>query len=117
MPKRPQDQQPQRPSAGPHSRDVDRLDPDEQSGSLGRNPGSGDRTDGPNTGQGNYGMTANEQKPPTPDHDLGSSGTSNYGRSEGSNEGSGTDPRAGSGDAGPGKDHTQSQDQNQIEQK
>lgn len=69
----------------------DRRDANEQSGSTGRNTGTGDKRDGANTGQDNYGMTGGaDRNPPQPGHDTGSSGTSEYGRSDlDSNEGSG----------------------------
>lgn len=57
-------------------------DSDEQSGSTGRTPGKGTRReDGANTGQGRYGMSGGTNQP-EPDHDTGSSGTSDYGRSD-----------------------------------
>jgi hypothetical protein len=62
----------------------DKRDADEQSGSTGRNPGTGDeKQDGKNTGQDDYGMTGGaDRDPPRPGHESGSSGTSEYGRSD-----------------------------------
>ncbi|HTU65312.1 MAG TPA: hypothetical protein VMF52_05150 [Steroidobacteraceae bacterium] len=66
----------------PQRRDTDRRDSNDQSGSTGRNPGVGDsRHDGVNTGQGRYGQSGGTNKP-EPNHDTGSSGTSDYGRSD-----------------------------------
>lgn len=99
MTQRPQHQQPRVDPKNARPADKDQRDSDEQSGSTGRNPGTGDHRDGANTGQDRYGMTGGaEQNPPQPGHDTGSSGTSEYGRSDyeepgahdrGSNQGSG----------------------------
>ena len=99
MTQRPQDQQPRVAAKKTHSRDKDQRDSDDQSGSTGRNPGTGDHRDGGNAGQDRYGMTGGtNQNTPQPGHETGSSGTSEYGRSDydepgdherGSNEGSG----------------------------
>ena len=107
---RPQDQQPKR-------------DANEQSGSTGRNPGTGDARDGKNSGQGNYGMTgAKQPDTPQPGHDGGSSGTSEYGRSDmpddadhehGSNHGSGSKPEPGAIDAGPDAQKIRKREQGQ----
>lgn len=84
MANRPQDQQRPRPPANPHPVEADRRDANEQSGSTGRNPGTGDhRHDGADTGQDRYGMTGGaDRNAPEPGHDSGSSGTSDYGRSD-----------------------------------
>lgn len=56
----------------------------EQSGSTGRKPGTGDeKQDGKDSGQDRYGMTGGaDRNAPQPGHDSGSSGTSEYGRSD-----------------------------------
>lgn len=84
MANRPQDQQaPRRPGSPPRS-GQDERDTDEQSGSTGRKPGTGDdKEDGKNTGQDDYGMTGGKDRdPPQPGHESGSSGTSEYGGSD-----------------------------------
>ncbi len=84
MANRPQDQQSPRPPGNPPRARKDEHNADEQSGSTGRNPGTGDdKQDGKNTGQDDYGMTGGEDRdPPQPGHESGSSGTSEYGRSD-----------------------------------
>lgn len=84
MPNRPQDQQPGRGPVNPHPAEQEKRDANEQSGSTGRNPGSGDsREDGADTGQDRYGMTGGaDRNAPQPGHEAGSSGTSEYGRSD-----------------------------------
>jgi len=62
---RPQNQQP--PEKG-------RRNPDDQSASTGRDPGTGDRRDGLTGGA--------DRNAPQPGHEAGSSGTSEYGRSD-----------------------------------
>jgi hypothetical protein len=111
MTQRPQDQQPKR-------------DANEQSGSTGRNAGSGDaRRDGKNSGQDKYGMPGEPNtNAPQPGHDGGSSGTSEYGRSDtpdgadhehGSNHGSGSKPEPGAVDAGPDAEKLRKQQRGQ----
>jgi hypothetical protein len=105
MPNRPQDQQPSRRPEKPDPADKGAPDANERSGSTGRQPGTGDaRQDGENTGQDRYGMTGGaDRNAPEPGHEAGSSGTSDYGRSDygepgdherESNEGSGRADRA-----------------------
>jgi hypothetical protein len=99
MTQRPQNQQrPVAPKVA-HPDEKDHRESNDQSGSTGRNPGTGDNRDGADSGQDRYGMnTTTNPNPPQPGHDTGSSGTSEYGRSDydepgdherGSNEGSG----------------------------
>jgi hypothetical protein len=84
MTHRPQEQQPRRAAQDPHPPEKDRRDSGEQSGSTGRNPGTGDhRQDGADTGQDRYGMTGGvDRNAPEPGHEAGSSGTSEYGSSD-----------------------------------
>jgi len=99
MTRRPQDQQPRVAAKDTHPAEKDQRDSDDQSGSTGRNPGTGDHRDGADTGQDRYGMTGDAgENAPQPGHEAGSSGTSEYGRSDydepgdherGSNVGSG----------------------------
>src|SRR5689334_12564365 len=99
MTRRPQDPQPRVAANDAHPTEKDHRDSDEQSGSTGRNPGAGDHRDGADSGQDRYGMTGVAgPNAPQPGHETGSSGTSEYGRSDydeagdhehGSNAGSG----------------------------
>src|SRR5690349_12268451 len=99
MTQRPQDQQKRVAAKDVHPVEKDRRDSGDQSGSTGRNPGTGDHRDGADTGQDHYGMTGGAgQNAPQPGHEAGSSGTSEYGGSDygepgdherGSNKGSG----------------------------
>jgi hypothetical protein len=84
MANQPQDQQPPRRPGSPPRAKKDERDANEQSGSTGRNPGTGDeKQDGKDTGQDDYGMTGGaDRDPPQPGHESGSSGTSEYGRSD-----------------------------------
>ena len=73
MANRPQDQQPPRRPGNPPRAKKDERDADEQSGSTGRNPGTGDdKQDGKDTGQDDYGMTGGEDRdPPQPRTRIG----------------------------------------------
>ena len=83
MTRRPQDQQPRVIAKDAHPPEKEHRDSDDQSGSTGRNPGTGDHRDGANTGQDRYGMTGGaDQNAPEPGREAGSSGTSEYGRSD-----------------------------------
>lgn len=84
MTQRPQEQQPRRAAKDIRPSEKDRRDSNDQSGSTGRNTGTGDRReDGANTGQDRYGMTGGaDRNAPQPGHEAGSSGTSEYGGSD-----------------------------------
>ena len=84
MTSRPQDQQPPSPPGNPPRPEKDNRDADAQSGSTGRNPGTGDeRQDGKNSGQDDYGMSGGgDRNAPQPGKESGSSGTSEYGGSD-----------------------------------
>lgn len=84
MANRPQDQQVSRRPGSPPRAEKDERDADAQSGSTGRNPGTGDEAqDGKSSGQDDYGMTGGaDRNVPQPGHESGSSGTSEYGRSD-----------------------------------
>ena len=111
MANQPQDQQPSR-------RRKDKRDADEQSGSTGRNPGTGDdKQDGKDSGQDRYGMTGGaDPKAPQPGHESGSSGTSEYGRSDYEEPGDlERDSNAGSGRADRDETETTPQRQSQSQ--
>src|SRR5689334_3742874 len=84
MANRSQDQQPPRRPGNPALAEKDDREANEQSGSTGRKPGAGDeKQDGKDSGQDRYGMTGGaDRNAPQPGHDSGSSGTSEYGRSD-----------------------------------
>jgi len=84
MTHRPQDQQPPRHPGKPRRVRNDAPDSNDQSGSTGREPGTGDdEHDGKDSGQDDYGMTGGKDRdPPQPGHESGSSGTSEYGGSD-----------------------------------
>src|SRR5689334_15670579 len=118
MANRPQDQQPARRPGNPALAEKDDREANEQSGSTGRKPGTGDeKQDGKNSGQDRYGMTGGaDRNAPQPGHDSGSSGTSEYGRSDYGEPGDHEqDSNAGSGRADRDETETTPQRQSQSQ--